>query len=65
MSYWIEFIEQYGDSKNFSILEAEKFDNGKLHIEIGDTYTSIETKPCIILRPEQVAQLKEWINREF
>jgi len=65
MSYWIEFIEQAGDGKNFSILEAKKFDNGRLHIEIGDTYANTETKPCIILRPEQVAQFKEWINREY
>lgn len=62
--YWIDFIEQSGDGKNFSELSVEKFDEGKLHIEISDTYTNLETKPCIILRAEQVEQLKEFLNNE-
>jgi hypothetical protein len=64
MSYWIEFIEQAGNGKDFSNLSIEKFDNGRLHIEISDTYTDLETKPCIILKPKQVEQLKEFLNNE-
>ena len=64
MTYWIQFIEQAGDNKNFSRLTVERLGEGKLHIEIDDTYTDTETKPCIILRAEQVEQLKGFLNNE-
>jgi len=64
VTYWIQFIEKYGESKNFSRMTIDRFDEGKLHIEIDDTYTSTETKPCIIITAEQVEQLKEFLNND-
>jgi hypothetical protein len=63
MASWIQFIQQYGDGQNYALMDVEREDDGKLTIGLEDS-TLEGSASVIVLRPEQVTQLKGFLNHE-
>jgi hypothetical protein len=64
MASWIQFIQQYGDGKNYALMDVEREDDGKLTIGLEDSTLEGSASGVITLRPEQVAQLKGFLNHD-
>lgn len=64
MPNWIQFIQQYGDGQHYALLDVERTDDGKVTLAVEDSSTQGDEASIITLRPEQVDQLKGFLNHE-